>query len=163
MNGLLKLLIAVALLPTAAWSQTPVATSDFVKKVAMSDMFEVQSSQLALSRSPDLDTKPFAEKMVKDHTQTSAELKSLVDSGKVKAQVPTTLDSEHQTKLDDLKAKSGKDFDTAYDRMQLQAHEEAVALFEQYGRSGDNADLKEWAAKTLPDLKEHLAMAKRLS
>jgi alpha-glucosidase len=32
-----------------------------------------------------------------------------------------------------LRAKSGKDFDSAYDHMQMQAHEEAVALFEQYG------------------------------
>ena len=47
--------------------------------------------------------------------------------------------------------------------VQQQAHEEAVALFEQYARDGDNADLTAWAAKTLPHLKEHLAMAKRLS
>jgi putative membrane protein len=47
--------------------------------------------------------------------------------------------------------------------MQREAHEQAVALFEQYSRSGDNADLKAWALKTLPHLKEHLAMAKRLS
>ena len=38
-----------------------------------------------------------------------------------------------------------------------------LVLFEQYARDGDNADLKAWAAKTLPHLKEHLAMAKRLS
>jgi putative membrane protein len=163
MHGFLKLAIAFAFLPTAAWAQAPATTADFVKTVAMSDMLEIQSSQLALGRSPDADTKPFAEKMVKDHTQTSVELKSLVDSGKVKAELPTAMDSDHLKKLDELKAKSGKDFDAAYDRLQLQAHEEAVALFEQYARSGDNADLKAWALKTLPHLKEHLAMAKRLS
>ena len=101
--------------------------------------------------------------MVKDHTQTSVELESLVDSGKVKAQLPTALDSEHLRKLDDLKAKSGKEFDAAYDQMQREAHEQAVALFEQYARAADNADLKAWASKTLPHLREHLAMAKRLS
>jgi predicted outer membrane protein len=37
----------------------------------------------AASRNPDADTKPFAEKMVKDHQQTSMELKGLVDGGKV--------------------------------------------------------------------------------
>jgi putative membrane protein len=101
--------------------------------------------------------------MVKDHQETSAELKAMVDGGKVKATLPTALDAEHQKQLDELKAKSGKDFDSAYDHMQVQAHEEAVALFEQYARDGDNPDLKAWAAKTLPHLKEHLAMAKRLS
>jgi len=158
-----SLLIAFVLSLAPAFGQTRVSTEDFVKKVAISDMTEIQSSQLALSKNPDADTKTFAEKMVKDHQQTSTELKQLVSDGKVKATLPTALDAEHQKKLDDLKAKSGKDFDTAYDRMQVQAHEEAVALFEQYSKDGDDADLKAWAAKTLPHLKEHLAMAKRLS
>jgi putative membrane protein len=64
--------------------------------------------------------------------------------------------------LDDLKSKTGKDFDRAYDQMQVAAHEDAVALFETYSKSGDNPDLKAWAAKTLPHLKEHLALAKKL-
>jgi putative membrane protein len=148
----------------AGSAQTRAATTEeFVKKVAISDMMEIQSSEVALSRQPDADTKPFAEKMVKDHQQTSKELKGLVESGKVKATLPTALDPEHQKKLDELKSKSGKEFDRAYDQMQLQAHEEAVALFEQYSQSGDNPDLKSWAAKTLLHLKEHLAMAKKLS
>jgi putative membrane protein len=148
----------------AASAQTRVPSADeFVKTVAISDMMEIQSSELALSRQPDADTKPFAEKMVKDHQQTSKELKALVDSGKVKVTLPTALDPEHMKKLDELKAKSGKDFDRAYDQMQVQAHEEAVALFEQYSRNGDNPELKSWAAKTLLHLKEHLEMAKKLS
>jgi putative membrane protein len=163
---------AVAVL-AAAWclasaaqplAQTRVpSTEDFVKKVAISDMMEIQSSQLALSREPDVDTKPFAERMVKDHEETSRQLKNLVNSGKVSGPLPTSLDSDHQKKYDELKSKSGKEFDRAYDQMQLQGHEEAVALFEQYAQGGDNPELKAWAAKTLPTLKEHLAMAKKLS
>ena len=138
-------------------------SEDFVKTVAISDMFEIQASQVALSKQPDADTKPFAEKMIVDHQQTSKELKSLVDSGKVKVALPTALDAEHQKMLDDLRSKTGKDFDRAYDQGQVQAHEQAVALFEKYAESGDNPELKQWAAKTLPHLKEHLAMAKKLS
>jgi putative membrane protein len=160
-----SVVIGACLLSVVAGSaQTrAVSTEEFVKKVAISDMMEIQSSELALSRQPDADTKPFAEKMVKDHQQTSQELKGLVESGKVNATLPTALDAEHQKKLDELKSKSGKEFDRAYDQMQLQAHEEAVALFEQYSQSGDNPDLKFWAAKTLLHLKEHLSMAKKLS
>jgi Domain of unknown function (DUF4142) len=76
--------------------------------------------------------------------------------------VPTKLDSEHQGKLDDLKKLSGKELDSAYDRMQLDAHQEAVGLFTKYSQNGDNADLKQWATKTLPALKEHLSMAQKL-
>lgn len=138
------------------------STDDFVKTVAISDMFEVQSSQLALNKQPDADTKPFAEQMVRDHENTSRELKSLVDFGKVKAMLPSALDDKHKNMLDDLRAKNGKDFDQAYDHVQHEAHQEAVDLFQKYSESGDNPDLKAWAAKTLPKLKEHLAMAEKL-
>jgi putative membrane protein len=163
MSKKLALLAACLLWATPAPAQTRVSAQDFVTKVTISDMMEIQSSELALARQPDADTKPFAEQMVRDHQQTSKELKALVDSGKVKASLPSALDAEHQKKLEGLNAKSGKDFDRAYDQMQLQAHLEAVALFEGYAASGDNPDLKSWAAMTLPHLKKHLAMAKKLS
>ena len=147
------------LFASVALAQT---AQDFATKVAISDMFEIQSSQLALSKQPDADTKPFAEKMVQDHQKTSNELKALVDGGKVKATLPTALDAEHQKLLDDLKAKNGKDFDQSYDQVQLKAHRDAVALFEAYAKTGDNSDLKSWAGQTLPHLKEHLSMAEKL-
>ena len=100
--------------------------------------------------------------MVTDHQKTSSELKSLIDSGKVKATLPTALDAQHQKMLDELKAKSGKDFDQSYDQIQVNAHQDAVALFEAYASGGDNPDLKSWAAQTLPHLKEHLSMAQKL-
>jgi putative membrane protein len=156
------LIIAAAgcgLFASVALAQT---AQDFATKVAISDMFEIQSSQLALSKQPDADTKPFAEKMVQDHQKTSNELKALVDGGKVKATLPTALDAEHQNLLDDLKAKNGKDFDQSYDQVQLKAHRDAVALFEAYAETGDNSDLKSWAGQTLPHLKEHLSMAEKL-
>jgi putative membrane protein len=114
------------LFASVALSQIPLATGtpsaqDFVNKVAISDMFEIQSSQLALSKEADADTKPFAEKMVQDHQKTSSELNALVEGGKVKATLPTALDSEHQKMLDELKSKSGKEFDSRYDQIQLKA------------------------------------------
>jgi putative membrane protein len=168
---------ALSLLATAALAQSPTISQsapattgavtappaqEFVNKVAISDMFEVQAGQLALAKSPDNDTKPFAEKMVSDHQKTSSELKALIDSGKVKAKLPTALDSTHQKMLDDLKAKNGKEFDQAYDQSQIKAHQDAVALFDAYAKAGDDAELKQWATKTLPHLREHLSMAEKL-
>jgi putative membrane protein len=126
-------------------------------------MMEIEAAKLALGKTPDADTKPFAERMVKDHEHTSMELKALVDSGKVKLTLPTALDEEHQKELDQLKVRSGKDFDRTYDSMQVKAHEQAVQLFEMYSTGGDDPELKAWAVKTLPHLKDHLAMAKKLT
>ena len=137
------------------------ATADFVKEVAISDMFEIESSKLAEQKG-NAQEKAFAQQMVTDHTKTSSELKGLVGNGKVQATLPAALDSSHQSKLDKLKAASGKDFSSDYDSYQAGAHEDAVSLFERYAKGGDNAELKDWAGKTLPALKHHLQMAKEL-
>jgi putative membrane protein len=167
MKRTLILAVGCGLFASAAFAQTPPAagtpsTQDFVNKVAISDMFEIQSSQLALAKQADADTKPFAEKMVQDHQKTSSELKALVDGGKVKATLPTALDPQHQKMLDELKAKNGKDFDASYDQTQVKAHQDAVALFDAYAKGGDNSELKGWASRTLPHLREHLSMAEKL-
>jgi putative membrane protein len=66
--------------------------------------------------------------MVADHTKTSTELSTLVSSGKVKAEIPVALDTSHQSKLDELNDKSGKDFSSNFDSMQVSAHKDAVFL-----------------------------------
>jgi putative membrane protein len=145
----------------AAPAATSLPAAEFVDKAAVSDMFEIQSSELALQKHARPDAK-FANKMIHDHTETSKQVKALIDSGKVRATVPTALDSEHQAMLDKLKGLSGKEFDQAYAGMQRQGHTDAVAMFADYARSGDNPALKRWAAKTLPHLKTHLKMAEKL-
>ena len=151
---------AFALFAFAAQAQSP-STQEFVIKAAVSDMFEIESSKLAQQQA-DAKSKEFAAKMIKDHTETSTELKSLVASGKVKATVPAAMDSAHQSKLDKLKGLKGTEFDREYDEMQRAAHKEGVSLFEQYSKSGDNAELKAFASKHLPHLKEHQKMAEDL-
>jgi putative membrane protein len=136
-------------------------TRDFVNKVAISDMFEIKSSELAKSKANN-DSKAFADHMVTDHSKTSSELKAMVSEGKVKAQLPDKLDASHQAKLDKLQKLNGKDFDKQYDDMQRSAHKDAVSLFERYSKNGDHPELKAWAAKTLPALKQHLSMAQKL-
>jgi putative membrane protein len=77
------------------------STADFVKEAAISDMFEIQSSQLAAQRANE-PTKVFASQMITDHQKTPNELKSMVQSGKAEASVPLDLDSSHQKMLDKL-------------------------------------------------------------
>ena len=138
------------------------STIDFVREVAISDMFEIEAAKLAQTKG-NADEKAFASQMASDHTKTSTELKGLVSGGKVKAELPTALDSSHQSKLDKLKRERGKDFSSEFNSMQASAHKDAVSLFERYAKGGDNADLKNWAGKTLPALKHHLEMAQNLS
>ena len=136
-------------------------TQDFVTEAAASDMTEIAAANIALQKG-DADEKQFADQMVKDHTQTSTELKALVSSGDVQATLPTAPDSASQKQIDKLNAAAPADFRSEYDSSQVSAHKSAVSLFERYAKGGDNAKLKDWAQKTLPHLQHHLEMANRL-
>lgn len=137
-------------------------TEDFVAEAATSDMFEIESSKLALERSDDA-TKAFAQQMIADHEKTTGELKGMVTSGKVQAQIPTAMTSTQHDMLNKLKGLQGADFTKQYHSDQEDAHKDAVDLFKRYGDSGDNADLKAWAASTRPALEHHLQMATDLN
>jgi putative membrane protein len=136
-------------------------TQDFVTQAAVGDLFEISTSKLAQSKGNPTE-KSFAEQMIADHTKTSSELKRMVTGGALKAEIPSQMDSAHQAKYDKLKDLTGADFSATYASQQVDAHKDAVSLFERYSKSGDNAELKDWAGKTLPALKHHLEMAQKL-
>lgn len=100
--------------------------------------------------------------MIADHAKTSEGLKSMVPSA-MKSALPTALDDASQKKLTKLRDAKSEDFAAEYDPMQASAHKDATSLFEPYGKGGDDAKLKEWAAKTLPALQHHLQMAEDLN
>ncbi|CAO4177461.1 DUF4142 domain-containing protein [Methylorubrum populi] len=137
------------------------SSQDFVTQAVISDMFEMQSSQLALAKADDK-TKAYAQKMIDDHKKVSDELKSVVQTGDMKLNLPTALDSAHQSKLDKLKSLNGADFTKQYHDDQVTAHKNATDLYKRYAEGGDNAALKAFAIKTKPHLDEHLKMAQDL-
>jgi len=138
------------------------STQDFVTQAAQSDMFEIQSSKMALN-SADPATKDFAQQMIADHTKTTAELKAAVGKGQAHATLPTDMSSTQQGMMTKLKDLRGADFDKQYHSDQVTAHKDAVSLFQRYGKGGDDAGLKQWAATTAPALERHLQMAQNLN
>ena len=135
-------------------------TTDFVTEAAQSDMFEIQSSKLAASKTQG-DVQKFANQMVADHTKTTDDLKGLAPAANVP--LPTAMDSSQQSMLDKLQGLNGDDFTKQYVSDQVSAHKTAVSLFERYGKGGDNEKLKSWATETLPTLQHHLDMANDLN
>jgi len=139
------------------------STQDFVTEAAQGDMPEIETGKLAQQQASDPSVKQFGGQLVNDHQQTTNDLKALVSGGKVRANLPTAMDSTHQGKLDKLKGLSGADFDKAFDDLQTSVHKDATSLFERYSKGGENADLKAFAAKYLPTLQHHLQTAEDLS
>jgi putative membrane protein len=137
------------------------ATQKFVPNAAITDMFEIQAGQLALQKSARNEYQDFAQMTITDHTQTTDQLKSMVPKLQG-VQLPQDLDSTHKAKIDKLNSLSGAAFERQYKTDQVQGHKQAIRMFETYAKSGDNADLKQWAKNTLPVLKKHLDHAQAL-
>jgi putative membrane protein len=146
-------------LPGAALTNS---TDAFVPAAAISDMFEIQSSKLALEKSKSADVKKFAQEMITQHQGTSAKLKATLKSANITVTPPTTLDARRQGMIDNLKSASAADFDKVYLDQQTNAHREAVTLFKSYADDGDNPGLKKLAAATAPVIQSHLDMVQAM-
>lgn len=131
------------------------ADRQFVLAAASGGNFEMLSSELALTRPIDAKTKSFAQRMIKDHGAAGSELMTI--AARKDVTIPTRLMAKHQSMLDGLRKASDADFQGKYHQAQMAAHDEAIALFETAAKDVTDPDLKAFATKTLPTLKEHKA------
>ena len=148
-----------ATIPTPA---NEAAAPDFVQKAAVSDMFEVESSKVALKRSTNSEVKAFARMMIKAHTQTTADLKAAIAKSGQTLLPPSTLPDDKAKALQDLKDADAKDFDKKFMDAQVDGHQAALDLMARYAKDGDVADIKDFAGKTAPAVQEHLDKAKAI-
>jgi putative membrane protein len=132
----------------------------FASQAALGDLFEIRSSELAASRSGNAKVKAFAQQLIKDHTASSAKLTKLAPAAKLS--LPSGPDTPRQIVLSALSLYQGDAFDRAFLAAQVSAHEEAVNLFTNYRKSATTAELRDFAAATLPALEKHLSAARAL-
>lgn len=152
-------LTALSFAPAFAQAPGYVDSYTFRREAALSDQFEIRSSQLALDRAASPAVVSFAQQMISDHTTSSAGLRQYSDFGTT----AEGLDPRRAAMLSELASLDGPDFDRAYAQMQVTAHQEAVALYGAYAERGDWPELVGFARGTLPGLEGHLRMAYRLT
>jgi putative membrane protein len=146
--------LAIMMMTTMAYAQKAPSPDAFVNTAAVSNMFEIETSKAALERATSPDVKTFAQQMIDDHTKASNDLKEAASKAGVGA-IPEDLDAKHKSMLQALDKKKGAEFDRSYVQEQRQAHDQAVKLFSTYASNGTQADLKSFAATTLPTLQMH--------
>jgi putative membrane protein len=130
----------------------------FINDAAEGGLMEVRMGELGQQKGQSGDLKTFAQRLITDHTKANDELKQLA-SGKG-VTVPSQLPDHHQKMLDKLS--NASDFDKTFKEMAVKDHKKDIKEFEKASKKCDDADLKNWAAKTLPTLQEHLRMAEQL-
>jgi putative membrane protein len=141
--------------------QTKADDSKFVKDAAVGGMTEVALGKLAQEKASSDAVKQFGQKMIDDHSKAGEDLKKAATKANIN--VPDSIDSKHQARIDKLSKLSGADFDKAYIKDQLKDHREDVAAFDREAQNGSEPAVKEFASKTLPTLQQHLSMVKDLN
>ena len=156
--------LAFAALPFAAlipaYAQTPVATPAFVTAVAQSDRFEIEEGKIAEAKGS-AEVKSFGEKMVRDHTKLSDEMKAAVEKAGM-APPPPTLRPDQHNMIVQLQELSGAQFNKTYLTQQIEAHRQALALVQSYAKTGDAPAIKAAAEQALPVIEEHLQIAEKM-
>ncbi|QHL88448.1 DUF4142 domain-containing protein [Nibribacter ruber] len=132
----------------------------FMMTAASSNMLEIEAGKLAAQQATNAEVKRFAQMMVDHHTKASQEQMTI--ASQMNVTLPTALMPMHQTMLDKLQNKTGKDFDEEYMDMMEVAHKMDIALFEAKSNNAQEPTVKAFAAKGLPMLKSHQEMATKI-
>lgn len=155
MTAKTSLLIATlfALAPIAAHAETP---AGYVAKAGAGDLFEQTSSKLVLRSTKDAKVRSFATMMVQDHARSTAMVKAAAAKSGVKAG-PPHLTAEQQAQVAALTKATGAARDKLYWDQQKMAHQQALALHQDYATSGTAAaPLTAAAAKIVLVVQRHI-------
>jgi len=134
--------------------------SEFMTKAASGGMLEVELGKVVANKATTPEAKQVAEHMVADHTKANEELKTLASQKGLT--IPSSLGSDQRDVYDDVTDEKGLDMDKKYMEEMEKDHQEDVQLFTEASVRATDPDIKAFATKTLPVLKEHLAMVTKM-
>lgn len=136
---------------------------EYATMAAASDMYEIESSRIAVQKSQNAEVKAFAQMLITDHEKATADLKTAAQSAQPAITVTPALNAEQTMNIEALQAAGARDFDRIYLQQQVPAHEEAFAMVQGYAQSGDVPALKAHASTISGPIQQHLDKAKQLS
>jgi putative membrane protein len=149
-------LLTVGLLVPCAKAETSVSMDDtnFILGAAQGGMTEVELGELAATNGMREDVKEFGQMMVKDHTAINGDLKTLAAQKGVT--LPESLDAKHQGMVDKMTALRGSEFDDAYIKGMIKAHQKDAKAFKAEASATQDADIKGFLDKSIPVVEAHL-------
>ncbi|MDQ3535374.1 MAG: DUF4142 domain-containing protein [Bacteroidota bacterium] len=134
--------------------------SEFVVEAAGSSMMEIELGQLAVQKANSQEVKNFAQKMVDDHSRANEKLKQIAQRKNIA--LPNGIPNDHRKHIDDLREKSGREFDKEYMDLMVSEHKDDVSKFEDAADDLNDNEIKSFAQETLPKLRQHREEAEQI-
>ena len=144
---------------------------EFVREQLAMGEHEIALGQLAQQKGTHAEVKRFGEMMVQDHRMAGQELKKILsqtttgtagESARETARDTMPNADDHREKLEEFRELSGNEFDKKYIDQMVDDHQKAVDDLEDKAENSNNPEVKQWAAKTLPKVQQHLERAKTI-
>jgi putative membrane protein len=132
----------------------------FIREAAEGGLAEVELGKLATEKASNPEVKNFGQRMVQDHSKANEELKEV--ASKEGVTLPDHLNAKDKALKERLSKLNGPAFDRAYMENMVKDHKKDVAEFNRESTNGKDNDVKQFAGKTLPTLKEHLKQAESI-
>jgi len=133
----------------------PLDDLGFVRQATESGRKEVAAARDALPQLKNPDLKRIAEMLANDHGAANARLEQLAESK------GWPVPAAAHDSAPPSGAASG-DFDAKWTADMVAGHERAIALYRAEAKSGEDADLRQFAHDTLPTIEHHLAALRNL-
>lgn len=144
----------------AAGDMTPEQRSAYVEMAAASDLYEIQSGQLAASRAQNAEIRAFGQMLVEHHTATTQQLTAAATAA---GTPPSPMLMPMQAEMiSELQGANGAAFDRLFIQQQVKAHQMALALHSNYATNGDTPALRTVAAAATPIVRQHLERARSM-
>jgi putative membrane protein len=163
------LLFAATSAPLAAQTPPPPPPAEakssaaaYVAAAGMSDLYEINSSQIALQKSQTPAVRKFATMLIKHHQKTTATTMAAAKKAGL-TPTPPALDAGATASINELQTASAADFDRLYLGQQVPAHQAALDLHQSYAAGGDQAPLRASAKAAVPIVKQHLNAAMKMN
>ena len=128
----------------------------FVVRAAEGNLAEITAAQTALKKSKTPGVKSVAQTIITGHTQAQNDLMAL--AMRKGMMLKPMLSPTHMAVGMSLQKAKGANFDKIYLSGQTDDHENTIALFQSEIENGQDADLKAYAQKYLPDIVGHTIM-----
>lgn len=147
---------------TATSAQANAAAKEFVEKAGASGVAEVEMGELGAQKASSGQVKAFAKQITEDHKKANGDLQAIIKGKGV--QVPSSRSAMHKATMDKFRQQeSGKEFDRDYIEQMIEDHKADIELFETAADDEKlDLDLRTYAKKTLPTLRDHLKQAQTI-
>jgi putative membrane protein len=131
--------------------------NEFMMTAAHSDQNEIQQSKMALAKGVTGMAKDMANKMITDHTKSTADLKQI--AAKKGVTLPTDMDAEHKAMAPAMEKLSGKAFEQKYMTQMVADHQKTANTMAAHQQMTKDPAIQGFITKTLPVVESHLQMA----